>query len=128
MRDFVIADCELTAGAIAALTGAKLRAGDPADRPIRNIAPLDTAGASDLSFLDNSKYAGTLATTRAGACLIAPRFVEQAPRRLVVLETPQPYPAFVAVAAPPAIPSSAKAPRSTISCKSDTTFRSAGTA
>ena len=97
MRDFVIADCELTAGAIAALTGAKLRAGDPADRPIRNIAPLDTAGASDLSFLDNSKYAAALATTRAGACLIAPRFVEQAPRHLVVLETPQPYPAFVAV-------------------------------
>ena len=97
MRDFVIADCELTAGAIAALTGAKLRAGDAADRPIRNIAPLDSAGATDLSFLDNSKYAGELATTRAGACLIAPRFVEQAPRHLVVLETPQPYPAFVAV-------------------------------
>jgi UDP-3-O-[3-hydroxymyristoyl] glucosamine N-acyltransferase len=97
MRDFVIADCELTAGAIAALTGAKLRAGDPAERPIRNIAPLDTAGASDLSFLDNSKYASALTATRAGACLIAPRFVEQAPRHLVVLETPQPYPAFVAV-------------------------------
>jgi UDP-3-O-[3-hydroxymyristoyl] glucosamine N-acyltransferase len=97
MRDFVKADCELTAGAIAALTGAKLRAGDPADRPIRNIAPLDTAGAADLSFLDNSKYASALAVTRAGACLVAPRFIEHAPRHVVVLETPQPYPAFVAV-------------------------------
>src|ERR1700751_915419 len=97
MRDFVMADCELTAGAIAALTGAKLRTGDSADRLIRNIAPLDTAGASDLSFLDNSKYAAALATTRAGACLIAPRFVEQAPRHLVVLETPRPYAAFVTV-------------------------------
>lgn len=65
MRDFVKADCELTTGAIAALTGAKLREGDPVDRPIRNIAALDTAGASDISFLDNSKYAGELATTRA---------------------------------------------------------------
>ena len=97
MRDFVIADCELTTGEIAALTGAKLRNGDPPDRRIRNIAPLDTAGASDVSFLENSKYAGELATTRAGACLIAPRFIESAPRNLVVLETPQPYPAFVAV-------------------------------
>jgi UDP-3-O-[3-hydroxymyristoyl] glucosamine N-acyltransferase len=97
MRDFVIADCELTTGEIAALTGAKLRNGDPPDRRIRNIAPLDTAGASDISFLENSKYAGELATTRAGACLIAPRFIESAPRNLVVLETPQPYPAFVAV-------------------------------
>ena len=97
MRDFVIADCELTTGEIAALTGAKLRAGDPADRPICNIAPLDTAGASDISFLENSKYVGELATTRAGACLIAPRFAGPAPRSLVVLETPQPYPSFVAV-------------------------------
>jgi UDP-3-O-[3-hydroxymyristoyl] glucosamine N-acyltransferase len=97
MRDFVIADCELTTGEIAALTGAKLRHGDPPDRRITNIAPLDTAGASDVSFLENSKYAGELATTRAGACLIAPRFLEFAPRNLVVLETPQPYPAFVAV-------------------------------
>jgi UDP-3-O-[3-hydroxymyristoyl] glucosamine N-acyltransferase len=97
MRNFVTADCELTTGAIAALTGAKIREGDPVDRPIRNIAPLDTAGASDMSFLDNSKYAAELATTRAAACLIAPRFVEGAPRSLVVLETAQPYPAFVAV-------------------------------
>jgi UDP-3-O-[3-hydroxymyristoyl] glucosamine N-acyltransferase len=97
MRDFVIADCELTTGDIAALTGAKLRPGDPADRRIRNIAPLDTAGPADLSFLDNSKYAGELATTRAGACLVTPRFLESAPREIVVLETPQPYPAFVAV-------------------------------
>jgi UDP-3-O-[3-hydroxymyristoyl] glucosamine N-acyltransferase len=97
MRDFVIADCELTTGEIAALTGAKLRNGDPPDRRIRNIAPLDTAGASDVSFLENSKYAGELSTTRAGACLIAPRFIESAPRGLVVLETPQPYPAFVTV-------------------------------
>jgi len=97
MRDFVIADCELTTGEIAALTGAKLRQGDPADRRIRNIAPLDTAGSADVSFLDNSKYAGELARTRAGACLVAPRFAAEAPRSLVVLETALPYPAFVAV-------------------------------
>jgi UDP-3-O-[3-hydroxymyristoyl] glucosamine N-acyltransferase len=97
MRDFVGADCELTTGEIAALTGAKLRQGDPADRRIRNIAPLDTAGSFDISFLDNSKYADELAHTRAGACLVAPRFVAGAPRSLAVLETEHPYPAFVAV-------------------------------
>jgi len=97
MRDFVGADCELTTGEIAALTGARLRQGDPADRRIRNIAPLDTAGPFDISFLDNSKYAGELAHTRAGACLIASRFAGVAPRSLAVLETEHPYPAFVAV-------------------------------
>ena len=98
MRDFVKADCELTTGEIAALTGARLRQGDPADRRIRNIAPLDTAGSFDISFLDNSKYVDEFAHTRAGACLVAPRFAAGAPRRLAVLETEHPYSAFVAVA------------------------------
>ena len=97
MRNFVIAECELTTGEIAALTGAAMRQGDPADRRIRNIAPLDTAASSDVSFLDNPKYAGELAHTRAGACLIAPRFAAGAPRGVVVLETAQPYAAFVTV-------------------------------
>ena len=97
MPDFVKPSCELTTGEIAALTRATLRTGDPADRRIGNIAPLDAAGPSDLTFLDNSKYAGELSGTRAGACLIAPRFAALAPPWLVVLETPHPYPGFVAV-------------------------------
>jgi len=97
MPDFVKPDRELTIGEIAVLTRAKLRDGDPADRRIRNIAPLDTATPSDLSFLDNSKYFDDLAGTRAGICLISPRFVASAPREVAVLETPHPYPAFVAV-------------------------------
>jgi len=98
MPDFVTPSCALTTGEIAALTRAKLRDGDPADRRIGNIAPLDTATAADISFLDNSKYLGELSTTRAGACLIAPRFAAAAPRQIAVLEATQPYAAFVAVA------------------------------
>ena len=97
MPVFVKPDCALTIGEIAALTRAKLRDGDPAERRISNIAPLDTAAASDISFLDSAKYLGELSGTRAGACLIAPRFAASAPRRVAVLETPHPYPAFVAV-------------------------------
>ena len=66
MPDSVRPTCELTTGDIAALTRAKLREGVPTDRRIRNIAPLDTAGPSDLTFLDNSKYLGDAAITRAG--------------------------------------------------------------
>ena len=97
MPDFVKPDRELSIGEIAALTRAKLRDGDPAERRIGNIAPLDTATPGDITFLDNSKYLGDLAGTRAGACLIAPRFAASAPRGVAVLETPHPYPAFVAV-------------------------------
>jgi len=98
MPDFIEPDCDLTTGEIAALTRAKLREGDPPDRRISNIAPLESAGPSDISFLDSPKYLGGLAGTRAGACLIAPRFAAAAPPGLTVLETPHPYPTFVAVA------------------------------
>ena len=97
MTGFIKPNCQLTVGEIAALTHAKLRDGDPADRRIGNIAPLDSAGPSDISFLDNSKYLDAFANTRAGACLIAPRFAASAPRGPALLETPHPYPAFVAV-------------------------------
>ncbi len=88
----------LTIEEIAALTRAKPRPGDPLDRRIANIAPLDTATASDVSFLDNSKYAEAIGTTRAGACFVSSRFEALAPQGIAVLVTEQPYRAFVAVA------------------------------
>jgi UDP-3-O-[3-hydroxymyristoyl] glucosamine N-acyltransferase len=98
MPDFFRTHRELTIAEIAELTHATLRDGAPPDLRISNIAPLDTAAATDLSFLDNAKYLGDLAVTRAGACLVAPRFVASAPSGLVVLVAPEPYRAFVAVA------------------------------
>jgi UDP-3-O-[3-hydroxymyristoyl] glucosamine N-acyltransferase len=89
---------ELTIEEIATLTRATPRPGDPLDRRIGNIAPLDTAVASDISFLDNSKYAQALSVTRAGACFVTARFEAAVPRGPVVLVTAQPYRAFVAVA------------------------------
>jgi UDP-3-O-[3-hydroxymyristoyl] glucosamine N-acyltransferase len=88
----------LTIEEIAALTHAKPRPGDPLDRRIANVAPLDTATASDVSFLDNSKYAEAMATTRAGACFVSPKFETLVPQAIVALVTEQPYRAFVAVA------------------------------
>jgi UDP-3-O-[3-hydroxymyristoyl] glucosamine N-acyltransferase len=90
--------CELTVAEIAALTGATLRPGMALDQRIGNVAPLDTAGAADISFLDDAKRAGELVTTRAGACFMAPHFADAAPSGLVVLVTDEPYRAFVAVA------------------------------
>ena len=90
--------CGLTIAEIAKLTGATLTAGEPPDRRIGNIAPLCTAGAADLTYLDAEKYLGELAATRAGACLMTPRFAASAPPRLIVLLTEEPYRAFVTVA------------------------------
>jgi len=88
----------MTIGEIATLTGAQHGGAIALDRVISNIAALDTATAHDLTFLDSPRYAGQLARSRAGACLVAPRFAEQAPPHLAVLTVEEPYRAFVAVA------------------------------
>ncbi len=59
-----------TLAALAAFLGVELR-GDPAGR-IDGVAPLETAGPTDLSFLANPKYARAAALTRAGAVLCSP--------------------------------------------------------
>ena len=88
----------LTVREIVALTGAKARDGARLDHRIVNVAPLDRAGPGDLAFLDNAKYIDELASTRAGACLLAERFISRAPAGLLTLVASQPYQAFVAVA------------------------------
>jgi UDP-3-O-[3-hydroxymyristoyl] glucosamine N-acyltransferase len=87
----------MTIGEIAALTGAEPRAGADLGHRICNIAPIDLAQPHDLSFIDNAKFAGALATTRAGAVLTTARFEPQAPSTLAVLRSPEPYKAFVRV-------------------------------
>src|SRR5580692_1501653 len=97
IADTARAERALTIEEIAALTRAKPRAGDPLDRRISNIAPLDTAVAADISFLDKARFLDALAVTRAGACFISPPFEAKAPPGLAILVTPEPYRAFVAV-------------------------------
>ena len=94
MPDFFPPNRELTIEEIVKLTGAKPRPNTPLDRRIRDIAPLDRARSTDITFLDNPKYLDGLATTRAGVCLTAPRFTAQAPDKLAVVVAPEPYRAF----------------------------------
>jgi len=51
-----------------------------------------------LAFFDNLKYADQLAATRAGACLVSPRFEARVPTHVAVLRAPQPFRAFVQIA------------------------------
>jgi UDP-3-O-[3-hydroxymyristoyl] glucosamine N-acyltransferase len=87
----------LTVAEIISLTGAE--PGDAAmlARRITDVAPIDLAGPADLTFIENGKFADALAATRAGACLMPPRFENRAPQGLVVLRTKEPYRAFVTV-------------------------------
>ena len=87
-----------TLAEIAAATGATL---DPtrADLVVRDVAPLESAQADQLAFLENPGYLDAFAATRAGACLVAPRYAERTPANVVALVTPEPYRAFALASA-----------------------------
>ncbi len=87
-----------TLAEIAALTKAHLVDTSRADQTIRGLASLDEAGPSHLTFFDNVKYAGQLAQTRAGACLVNDRFAGAVPSHVAVLRAADPLGAFVTFA------------------------------
>jgi UDP-3-O-[3-hydroxymyristoyl] glucosamine N-acyltransferase len=87
----------LTISEISALTGAEPRNAARLSQRITDVAPMELAGPSDLTFIESAKYADALATTHAGACLMSRRFADRAPETLTVLLTDEPQRAFVAV-------------------------------
>jgi UDP-3-O-[3-hydroxymyristoyl] glucosamine N-acyltransferase len=87
----------LTVREIVTLTGATARPGADLERRITGIAALDRASPNDLAFFDRQKYAGQLADTMAGACLMLERDVARAPERVSVLCVREPYRAFIEV-------------------------------
>jgi UDP-3-O-[3-hydroxymyristoyl] glucosamine N-acyltransferase len=88
----------LSVADIVALTGAEPREGTDLTRRLTNIAPIDQAGAGDLSFVSETKFVDRLKSTQAGAVLTNERFAHHAPKEVAVLRAPKPYDAFVAVA------------------------------
>ncbi len=81
---------------IAALLGIEAHA---SDTMISGLAPLQSAGPGDVSFLDNRRYAGLLAKTRAGAVILHPDFVGKLPEGCVALAVAEPYVGWAKVSA-----------------------------
>ncbi len=84
---------------LAEIGGAKLDAGAEPSRLIHNVAALDAAGPDDVSFLDNPRYLGAFAESRAGACIVHTDRVGEAPPGMDLLIADNPYRAFGLVAA-----------------------------
>jgi UDP-3-O-[3-hydroxymyristoyl] glucosamine N-acyltransferase len=96
-RGFFDRPSGLTVAEIISLTGAESCGGARLSHLITDVAPIDLAGPTDLTFIESNKYADALATTHAGACLMPQRFESRAPGTLIVLRTDEPHRAFVAV-------------------------------
>jgi UDP-GlcNAc:undecaprenyl-phosphate GlcNAc-1-phosphate transferase len=66
---------------------------------LAGIAPLQTAGPDQVSFLDNRKYAAALTETRAGAVIVHADMAGQVPTGAAAIIAPEPYVAWARVAA-----------------------------
>jgi UDP-3-O-[3-hydroxymyristoyl] glucosamine N-acyltransferase len=86
-----------TLQAVAMAAGAEA---DPkSELMLTGVGPLQTAGPSEVSFLDNRRYADLLAATRAGAVIVHPDLAQGLPDGSVALCTSAPYVAWARVAA-----------------------------
>jgi UDP-3-O-[3-hydroxymyristoyl] glucosamine N-acyltransferase len=83
---------------LAALSGARLQNPSDGSRIVGDVAPLETAGPDDLTFLDNRKYLDAFIACRAGAVFVDERFADRAPPGIALLLTREPYKAFARAA------------------------------
>jgi UDP-3-O-[3-hydroxymyristoyl] glucosamine N-acyltransferase len=83
---------------IAEIAEAQLSGTSDSDALFTDVAPLNRAGSSEVSFLDNKRYRLDFEASRAGACIVEPQMAEFAPKGMVLLETPNPYKAYARVA------------------------------
>lgn len=83
---------------LAGRAGAALAPGADRERQFANVAALADAGPDDVAFLDNRRYLRAFGESKAGCCLVEPRFADRAPAGMQVLLTDKPYRGFALVA------------------------------
>ena len=70
---------------------------DPA-ASFTDVAALEAAGPTDVTFLDNRRYVEQFEQSRAGACVVAPKLADRAPAGMALLLTERPYRAYARIA------------------------------
>ena len=83
---------------LARLTGAEIAGAGNADLALDDVAPLETAGPTQLSFLSNSRYTSSFGATKAGAVLVHRSMVARAPAGTTLLVSANPYLAYAQAA------------------------------
>ncbi len=87
-----------TLAQLATLTGAHLLDPGHASRSMNDVAALDRATASDISFFDNSKYLEQFQQSQAGACFVREKYAAKAPHGMALLQSSDPYRCYALVA------------------------------
>jgi UDP-3-O-[3-hydroxymyristoyl] glucosamine N-acyltransferase len=96
-RFFAVAG-PFTLSELAERTGSEIAGGVGGELVLRDVAPLETAGADCLTFLDNRKYADAFVCSSAGAAIVHPDVAERAPAGMALLLNQQPYKGYALAA------------------------------
>jgi len=75
---------------IAEMTGATLAGNADPGRSFGDVGTLEAGGDGDVAFLENRRYVADFRASKAGACLVAAAFVDQAPAGMALLVTERP--------------------------------------
>ncbi len=103
---------------VAEISRAELGEGADSEIMVSDIAPLDTAGPGEISFLDNKLYLSLFTKSQAGVCLVDPGLASKAPSHMALLLTKEPYHGFARIADafyPEPAPEPGSAPSASIS-------------
>jgi UDP-3-O-[3-hydroxymyristoyl] glucosamine N-acyltransferase len=84
---------------LSVVAGAARGTADKLDLLLEGVAPLQTAGPNEVSFLDNRRYASALDKTLAGAVIVHPDMAARVPTATVAIVTTEPYAGWARVAA-----------------------------
>jgi UDP-3-O-[3-hydroxymyristoyl] glucosamine N-acyltransferase len=98
-----------TLAQLARIAEAEIASGSDPDRSFTDVAPLETAGPTQFSFLDNRRYLEAFAASAAGGCVVHPDVASRAPVGMGLLLSKDPYRAYALIAAafyprPPIVP------------------------
>ena len=83
---------------LAGISGGTLSNGSDRKAQFLDVAPLNVAGTSDMSFLDNKKYVDSFSRSSAGAAIVRPVVASKAPAGMQLIIMDDPYRGYARVA------------------------------
>lgn len=83
---------------LTAIAGGVLSDPSQGSLKISDVAPLDQAGAGQISFLDNVRYKDAFAASKAAACIVSDKMAGFAPSGMALIVSRNPYKSYALVA------------------------------
>lgn len=83
---------------LAALAGGVLQDASQGEFSVADVASLEEADGTHISFLDNIRYKEAFSATHAGACIVSEKLAPMAPKSCRVILSSHPYKSYALIA------------------------------